>query len=128
MAERFLVKYFPPSKNAKLLNQITTFQQLDDESLYEVWESSKELLYNFPHHWIPHCIQLETFYNGLIAHTRLMVDASANGAILSKSYNEAHEIIERIASNKYQWPKNQTASGRRVAGVHEVDSLTSLSA
>ena len=35
LAERFLVKYFPPSKNAKLRNEITTFQQFDDESLYE---------------------------------------------------------------------------------------------
>ena len=26
-----------------------------------------------------------------------MVDASANGALLSKSYNEAYEILERIA-------------------------------
>ena len=55
-----------------------------------------------------------------------MVDASANGAILSKSYNEAYEIIERIASNNYQWPTNWTSSGRRITGVHEVDSLTSL--
>ena len=35
LAERFLVKYFPPRKNAKLRNEITTFQQLDDESLYK---------------------------------------------------------------------------------------------
>ncbi|KAK5845657.1 hypothetical protein PVK06_001857 [Gossypium arboreum] len=71
---------------------------------------------------------LETFYNGLNAHTRLMVDASADGAILSKSYNEAYEIIERITSNNYQWPTNRTALGRRVVGVHKVDALTSLSA
>ena len=51
-----------------------------------------------------------------------------NGAILSNSYNEAYEIIERIVSNNYQWPTNQIASERRVAGVHEVDALTSLSA
>ena len=38
LLERFLVKYFPPSKNAKLRKEITTFQQLDDESLYEAWE------------------------------------------------------------------------------------------
>ncbi len=56
-----------------------------------------------------------------------MVDAFANGAILSKSYNEAYEIIKRIASNNYQRPTNRIASGRHVAGVHKVDSLTSLS-
>ncbi|KAA3470921.1 reverse transcriptase [Gossypium australe] len=57
-----------------------------------------------------------------------MVDASINGAILSKSYNDAYEIIERIASNNYPWPTNRAASGRWVAGIHEVDALTSLAA
>ena len=68
---------------------------MDDESLYEAWERYKELLRKCPYHGIPHCIQLETFYNGLNAHTRMVVDTSANGALLSKSYNEAYEIIER---------------------------------
>ncbi|KAA3473721.1 retroelement pol polyprotein-like [Gossypium australe] len=126
LAERFLVKYFLPSKNAKLRNEITAFHHMDDESLYEAWERFKELLQKCPHHGIPHCIQLETFYNGLKAHTRMVVDASANGALLSKSYNEAYEIIERIASNNYQWPTSRAASGRRVAGIHEVDAITSL--
>ena len=30
-----------------------------------------------------------------------MVDALANEALLSKSYNEAYEILERIANNNY---------------------------
>ena len=81
--ERFLVKYFPPSKNAKLQHEINTFQQLDDESLYDACERFKELLRKCPHHGIPHCIQLETFSNGPNEHTRLMVDASANGKIFS---------------------------------------------
>ncbi|KAG8478888.1 hypothetical protein CXB51_028742 [Gossypium anomalum] len=56
----------------------------------------------------------------------MVVDASANSALLSKSYNKAYEINERIASNNYQWPTNRATSGRRVAGIHEVDTLTSL--
>ncbi|XP_062075567.1 uncharacterized protein LOC133779647 [Humulus lupulus] len=92
VAERFLMKYFPPTKNAKLRNEITSFQQLDEESLYEAWERFKELLRKFPHHGIPHCIQMETFYNGLNAHTRIVVNASANGALLAKSYNEEYIV------------------------------------
>ncbi|KAH9779814.1 hypothetical protein KPL71_007852 [Citrus sinensis] len=41
-----------------------------DESLYEAWERFKELLRRCPHHGIPYCIQLETFYNGLNPSTR----------------------------------------------------------
>ena len=103
LAKKFLMKYFPPTKNAKLRNEITSFHQLEDESLYNVWEIFKDLLRRYLHHDIPYCIQMETFYNGLYPSARLMVDASANRALLSKSYNEAHEILERIANNNYQW-------------------------
>ena len=89
LVEKFLMKYFPPTKNAKLRNDITSFQQADGESLYEAWDRFKELLRKCPHHGIPHWIQMETFYNGLNGQTRTIVDATAGGAILAKSYNEA---------------------------------------
>ncbi|KAA3483492.1 Retrotransposon gag protein [Gossypium australe] len=76
-------------------------KQLDDEPLYEAMGRFKELLCKCPYHGIPKCIQLETFYNVLNAHTRMVVDAFANGALLSKS-----------ASKNYQWSTNQAASGR----------------
>lgn len=42
---------------------------------------------------------MEMFYNVLNAHTRMVVDASANGTLLDKSCNEADEILERITNN-----------------------------
>ncbi|KAA3483809.1 hypothetical protein EPI10_005948 [Gossypium australe] len=60
---------------------------------------------------IPYYIQLESSNNGLNAHTMMVIDTSANGALLSKSYNEACEIIERITSNNYQWPTNRANFG-----------------
>ncbi|XP_024042922.1 uncharacterized protein LOC112099709 [Citrus clementina] len=127
LADKFLMKYFPPTKNAKLRNEITSFYQLEDESLYEAWERFNELLRRCPHHGIPCCIQLETFYNGLNPSTRLMVDASANGALLSKSYTEAYEILKRIANNNYQWPSVRQPAIRGSAGVHNIDAITALS-
>ena len=121
------MKYFPPTKNAKLRNEITFFHQLEDESLYEGWERFKELLKRCPHHGIPCCIQLETFYNGLNPSTRLMVDASANGALLSKSCTEAYEILERIANNNYQWPSARQPVAKESVRVHSIDAITTLS-
>ncbi|KAL5563684.1 hypothetical protein UlMin_033431 [Ulmus minor] len=83
LAEKFLTKYFPPTKNARMRNDITC-----------------------PHHGIPICIQMETFYNGLLPPTRLMLDASVGGALLNKSYAEAYELIESIHPN-FSW-SNQT--------------------
>ncbi|XP_062094211.1 uncharacterized protein LOC133800271 [Humulus lupulus] len=128
LAEFFLRKYFPPTRNAKFRSEIMSFQQLEDESTSDAWERFKELLRKCPHHGIPHCIQMETFYNGLNAVSRMVLDASANGAILSKSYNEAFEILERIASNNYQWSNTRAPTSRKVAGVLEVDALTALTA
>ena len=89
-------------------NEITSFRQTDDESLYEVWERFKELLKKCPHHGIPICIQMETFNNGLLPPKRLMLDASAGGAaLLNKSYVEAYDQIESIAANSYQWPTSR---------------------
>ncbi|XP_024043141.1 uncharacterized protein LOC112099867 [Citrus clementina] len=114
LTDKFLMKYFPPTKNAKLRNKITSFHQLEDERLCDAWEIFKELLKRCPHHGIPCCLQLETFYNSLNPSTRLMVDASINGALLSKSYNN------------YQWPSTRQAAARGTEGVHNVDALTAL--
>lgn len=35
LAQKFLAKFFPPAKTAKMRNDITTFGQYDMESLYE---------------------------------------------------------------------------------------------
>ncbi|EXC05288.1 hypothetical protein L484_012321 [Morus notabilis] len=127
MAEKFLLKYFPPTKNAKLRNDITSFHQEDGESVYAAWERFKELLRKCPLHGIPHWIQMETFYNGLNEQTRVMVDAAANGALLAKSYNEGYEILERMATNHYQWSPERLPT-RKTPGVLEVDAITALSA
>ena len=81
LAEKFLTKYFPPTKNTRMRNDITSFRQTEDEYLFEAWERFKELLRKCPHHGIPICIQMETFYNGLLPPMRLMLDASAGGFV-----------------------------------------------
>ncbi|KAL5573542.1 hypothetical protein UlMin_023139 [Ulmus minor] len=71
---------------------------------------------------------METFYNGLLPPTRLMLDASAGGALLNKSYAEAYELIESIAANSYQWPTSRINSTKKVAGVHELGDVSALTA
>ncbi|XP_062100056.1 uncharacterized protein LOC133805925 [Humulus lupulus] len=112
-----------PSSTMRLLH----FNNLM-KNLYEAWEQFKELLRKCPHHGIPHCIQMETFYNDLNAHNRMVVDATANRALLAKSYDEAYEILERISNNNYQWPTSRLSTGRNVVGIHDVDAITSLAA
>lgn len=55
----FLAKYFSSVKNAKMRNEITSFRQGDDESLFDAWEIFRELFKQCPHHGILICIKLE---------------------------------------------------------------------
>ena len=50
LTQKFLAKYFSPSKTAKMRNDITSIMQMDMETLYEAWEHFKELLRRCPHH------------------------------------------------------------------------------
>ena len=104
LAQKFLGKYFPPSKTAKLRNDITSFRQLESESIYEAWERYKEMLRNCPHHALPDWLVIQTFYNGLVGSLKSIIDATAGGSLLSKPFDEAYELIEEMATNSFQWP------------------------
>ena len=50
LTNAFLAKFVRPSKTISLRNQITTFAQKDDETLYKELERFKDLLHLCPHH------------------------------------------------------------------------------
>ena len=50
LVQKFLKKFFPPSKIAQLVQEINTFRQLEEENLVEAWEKFHELLRRCPHH------------------------------------------------------------------------------
>ncbi|XP_017636007.1 uncharacterized protein LOC108478088 [Gossypium arboreum] len=126
LCQRFFARYNPPNMNAKLRNDITSFWKLEDETLYKAWERSKDLIQKFLMHGFQHKTQMKIFYNGLNAYTRMVVDASANGTFLDKSYNEAFEILEMIVNNDYQYLIARLRTGKKVSGTMELDAITSL--
>ncbi|KAJ9544781.1 hypothetical protein OSB04_024488 [Centaurea solstitialis] len=134
LTEKFLQKYFPPTRNVKLRNDIILFRQEEDETVSDVWERFKELSRHCPHHGIPHCIQLETFYNGLTNAAKLILDANAGGAFTSQTYNEGYQVLEKVANNNTDWsnpreltPKiNPTESDALKAMNAQLAALTKL--
>lgn len=97
LAQRFLAKYFPPSKTARMRNDITNFMQVDGESLYEAWERYRELLRK-----------------------------SSGGTIMKKTSEAAYELLDEMASNSYQWQSNKVPQ-RKAAGLCGVDAITTIS-
>ncbi|XP_073317249.1 uncharacterized protein [Primulina huaijiensis] len=127
LATKFLSKYFPPAKSAQLKIEISTFRQTDFEQLYEAWERYKELLRRCPNHGFEDWVQIELFYNGLNGQTRTTVDAAAGGTIFAKSPAQAHDLLDQMTINSYQWPSKRSGV-KRTAGVYAVDPITSLTA
>ena len=54
MAERFLLKYFPPVKTAKLRNKMSSYIQMDLETLYETWETFQGVVEKMSASWDIH--------------------------------------------------------------------------
>ena len=67
------------------------------------------------------------FYNGLCGTTRTIIDAASGGAFMSKSANEAYDLLEEISMNNYQWTSERETT-KKVARVHELDAISMFSA
>jgi len=103
LTKAFLTKFFPPSKTASQRNQITSFIQREDETLYEAWERFKDILRLCSHHGLQKWMVVQTFYNRVTQPVRSMIDAAAGGTLMSKTEEEAYNLIEEMALNNYQW-------------------------
>ena len=117
LVQKFLTKFFPPSKIAQLVQEINTFGQLEGENLAEAWDRFHELLRKGPHHRLTRWMQVHTFYNGLRNATRTTIDASVGGALMKKTTDQAYEILEDAATNTNQWPREKATPVNVVGGI-----------
>ena len=46
-----------------------------------------------------------------------MIDASAGGALMKKTTDQAYEIFEDVATNTNQWPREKTTPVKAVGGM-----------
>ncbi|KAL4378104.1 hypothetical protein GQ457_02G030500 [Hibiscus cannabinus] len=123
-----IIRYSSTVMTDKLRNDITSFRQTDDESMYEAWDRYKELFRKCPMHGFNEWTKVIMFYNGVNAPTRMMLDASANGTLLDKSTEEEIEILDRLANNDYQFPSTRRGMARRNGTTYELEPTDSVSA
>ncbi|XP_038889341.1 uncharacterized protein LOC120079252 [Benincasa hispida] len=82
---------------------------------------------------IPDCVLMETFYNGLNSATQAVVDASATGGFMDKTYTESKVILDRISRNMDDWIDYRyggRGAERRKAetAIVPVETMTTLAA
>ncbi|KAL4311762.1 hypothetical protein GQ457_01G020930 [Hibiscus cannabinus] len=128
LCQNFIIRYSSTVLTDKLRNDITSFRQRDDESMYEAWDRYKELFRKCPMHGFNEWTKVIMFYNGVNAPTRMMLDASANGTLLDKSAEEAIEILDRLANNDYQFPSTRKGMTRRNVTTYELEPTDAISA
>jgi len=68
--EKFLNRFFPPSRYIKAKADISTFRQGLDEPFCEAWERFNSLLRKCPNHGFEDIAQLNIFCNGLRPDTK----------------------------------------------------------
>ena len=113
------------AKTVAIRNALTQFAQQTGESLCEAWDQYKEMLRKCPHHGMPDWMIINCFYNGLGPTSRPILDTASGGALWAKSYDEAYELIELMATNEYQNPSQRLTQGK-VAGILELDAATTI--
>jgi hypothetical protein len=105
----FLAKFFPLAKTNALQNKISTFQQLTEETIIEAWEHLQDYITACPHHGMDEWFIIQSFYHGLIRTSHENIDANAGGSFFGLSIEEAHKLVENMASNQ-SWDDDHTPS------------------
>ena len=128
---KFLKKYYPPSKAARLRDQIHSFRMDDDEPYYMAWERWNALLSRCPQHGLSDWALVEKFYNGLTFEAKQRFNTAAGGHIMNKKEpHECETMFEDFAMAEYEDPasRRRQSSGVRTTtippaptrGVHQV--------
>ncbi|KAI3807563.1 hypothetical protein L1987_23493 [Smallanthus sonchifolius] len=133
---KFFKKYFPPSRAARLRDQIHSFRMDPDEPYHMAWERFNALLSRCPQHGLPDWALVEKFYNGLTFETQQMFNTAAGGHIMDRlEPEECEDMFESFAQAEQQHPRSvrdsiptarSHASSPR--GVHQVTPDTSVAA
>ncbi|XP_058187972.1 uncharacterized protein LOC131304655 [Rhododendron vialii] len=124
--QAFLKKFFPIGKTLRLRQEITTFQQAENEQFYEAWERYGDLIRKCPHHDIPKWQLVQSFYSGLYPQRRVMVDASCGGSVMVKNEEDARQLFETMSKGSLQnvsferRTKSVITSSDKPRGMYEI--------
>ena len=98
---------------------------MEGENLAEAWEIFHKLLRRCLHHRLTRWMQVHTFYNGLSDSTKTVIDALVGGALMKKTIDQAYGILEDMATNSNQWPKDRLIP-RKVVRGEDIEVLSNL--
>nr|XP_016464202.1 PREDICTED: uncharacterized protein LOC107787183 [Nicotiana tabacum] len=133
LARKFLARFFPSGKTAKIRSKIVAFKQKAGESLYSAWERFKGLLRDCPYHNQTNEVLAHTFIEGLHPETKIMVDVAAGGvfeldvvsalsAQISTLTNQVNQMT-MVINNQQAQPVQQVQVFCEVCGEGHTNDL-----
>ncbi|XP_045816664.1 uncharacterized protein LOC123909798 [Trifolium pratense] len=118
LEEKFLDRFFPHHKFMESKTSIAVFSQGSNETLCEAWDRYKAMLRKCPNHGFDELTQIHIFRNGLLQDSKLLLDATAGGSLLSLSAADATTIIEKMSLSDRQSERSKT---QKKPGILELD-------
>ncbi|KAI3819558.1 hypothetical protein L1987_13399 [Smallanthus sonchifolius] len=130
---KFFKKYYPPSRAARLRDQIHSFRMDPDEPYHMAWERFNTLLSRCPQHGLSDWAIVEKFYNGHTFEKQQMFNTAVGGHITDKlEPAKCEEMFESFALAEHQQPYTRTsipiarAPVSSPRGVHQATPDTSV--
>ncbi|CAJ2671279.1 unnamed protein product, partial [Trifolium pratense] len=123
LEEKFLDRFFPHHKFMESKTSIAVFSQGSNETLCEAWDRYKAMLRKCPNHGFDELTQIHIFRNGLLQDSKLLLDATAGGSLLSLSAADATTIIEKMSLSDRQSERSKT---QRKPGILELDTSDAM--
>nr|GEZ50028.1 reverse transcriptase domain-containing protein [Tanacetum cinerariifolium] len=103
----FISQFFPPALFDRLLGEILSFSQHENESLTNAWLRMKEMLRNCHGHNLSKGNIIKIFYHDLNEIAQEVLNAAADGIFHYKTPNQAYKLLEDKVLLKLKWAKNQ---------------------
>src|SRR3954467_14985216 len=125
LEEKFLERFYSQNRFFEAKTAIAVFSQGSNESLNEAWERYKAMLRKCKGHGFSDVDQIHMFRNGLTATNKTLLDATAGGSLMSKTPEEASQIIERMALNDRQGNHDRTVRDKK-PGMLELTNSDAL--
>src|SRR3954466_1539146 len=125
LEEKFLERFYSQNRFFEAKTAIAVFSQGSNESLNEAWEMYKAMLRKCKGHGFTDVDQIHMFRNGLTATNKTLLDATAGGSLMSKTPEEATQIIERMALNDRQSNHDRTVRDKK-PGLLELTNSDAL--
>ncbi|CAL1411279.1 unnamed protein product [Linum trigynum] len=128
LLNKFMTRYYPPSKTVEWRKKITHFKQEEDETLSDAWERFSDYFLQCPHHGFEEQFRIETFYGSLIKEDMILIDSLCQGKLMNMTPPQVTKLLEDMALKGYDWGLTRSERKSNDRGVRSVGASAPLEA